>query len=236
LTLPQHANLAGFVTFDARARPKPILVMELVPGPTLERILDKRELSVSLALTVLDGIAAGLEAMHAGGVGHLDVKPANIILRASAGHTGSRLVRLDLVAPAPVLVDFGLAGRKVRPGCASPYYGAPEVWDAGIYRIANDPRAADVYAFCCLAYELFTGRALFEAQTLPALIAEHLQHDGGPPGLARLRSARTLASLADVLGAGLTRDPRRRASVTQMREALRRLTPALEGQHWPVAA
>ena len=50
LTLPQHPNLAGFVTFDARARPKPILVMELVRGPSLERVIDKRELSVPFAL------------------------------------------------------------------------------------------------------------------------------------------------------------------------------------------
>src|SRR6185369_4797925 len=64
LTLPSHPNLAGFVTFDARAKPKPILVMELVHGPTLERMLEKRELSVPIAFAVLDGIAAGLAAMH----------------------------------------------------------------------------------------------------------------------------------------------------------------------------
>ena len=37
LALPGHANIARFVTFDAGARPKPILVMELVEGPSLER-------------------------------------------------------------------------------------------------------------------------------------------------------------------------------------------------------
>ena len=92
LTLPQHANLAGFVTFDARARPKPILVMELVRGTNLERVLDKRELSVPVVFGVLDGIAAGLTAMHAGGIGHLDVKPANIILRETQGGSTSRLL------------------------------------------------------------------------------------------------------------------------------------------------
>jgi len=75
LTLPGHKNLAGFVTFDAGAKPKPILVMELVQGPTLERLLDKRAMSMPRALDVLDGVAAGLEAMHGAGIGHLDVKP-----------------------------------------------------------------------------------------------------------------------------------------------------------------
>src|SRR6185295_8096897 len=120
LTLPAHPNLAGFVTFDARARPKPILVMELVRGPTLERLLDKRELSVPAAFGILDGIAAGLAIMHAVGIGHLDVKPGNVILRQTDPGAGSKLINIDALAPAPVLVDFGLAGRKVRPGCASP--------------------------------------------------------------------------------------------------------------------
>jgi hypothetical protein len=236
LTLPQHPHLAGFVTFDARARPKPILVMELVRGPTLERILDKRELSVPGAFAILDGIAAGLATMHALGIGHLDVKPGNIILREAQAVSGSRLIPIEATMPMPVLVDFGLAGRKVRPGCASPYYGAPEVWDAGVYRLANEPTAADVYAFCCLAYELFTGRTLFDGQTLPALIGSHLSHNGSPPGLARLRADRRLAPLAQILGAGLARDPRHRATVVQLRDALRNLGPYMDGQSWPVAA
>jgi hypothetical protein len=49
LALPQHANLARFVTFDAGARPKPILVMELVEGPTLERVIERGDLDVNRA-------------------------------------------------------------------------------------------------------------------------------------------------------------------------------------------
>ncbi|HEY0713924.1 MAG TPA: protein kinase, partial [Polyangia bacterium] len=227
---------AGFVTFDARARPKPILVMELVRGPTLERVLEKRELSVGFVFAILDGIASGLEVMHGGGVGHLDVKPGNVILRETQGLTGSRLVSLDGLSPTPVLVDFGLAGRKVRPGCASPYYGAPEVWDAGVLRYTTGPSAVDVYAFCCLAYELLTGHPLFDAETLPALIQGHLGHDGNPPRLMRLHGDPRFAPLAQVLSAGLSRDPRRRASITQLREALRGMAPHLKKQGWPIAA
>ncbi|HEY0709379.1 MAG TPA: protein kinase, partial [Polyangia bacterium] len=236
LTLPPHQNLAGFVTFDARARPKPILVMELVRGPTLERVLEKRELSVGFVFAILDGVAGGLEIMHGGGVGHLDVKPGNIILRETQGLTGSRLVSLDGLSPTPVLVDFGLAGRKVRPGCASPYYGAPEVWDAGVLRYSTGPSAVDVYAYCCLAYELLTGHPLFDAETLPALIQGHLGHDGNPPRLMRLHGDPRFAPLAQVLSAGLTRDPRRRASITQLREALKGMAPHLKKQGWPLPA
>jgi eukaryotic-like serine/threonine-protein kinase len=236
LTLPQHPNLAGFVTFDARARPKPILVMELVRGSTLERVIDKRELSVPFAFAILDGVAAGLEAMHAGGIGHLDVKPGNIILRETDALSGSRLVALDQVAPTPVLVDFGLAGRKVRPGCASPYYGAPELWDAQVFQASTGPAAVDVYAYCCLAYELLTGRTLFDGETLPALIANHLSHNGNPAGLTKLKGDRKLAPFAQIITSGLARDPRKRVTITQLREALRKLAPQMYGATWPVAA
>jgi hypothetical protein len=230
LTLAPHPNLAGFVTFDAAARPKPILVMELVSGASLERILDRRELSTASAFAILDGIASGLGAMHAQGLGHLDLKPANVILRQPRGAG-------DLVADAqaaPVLVDFGLAGRKIRPGCASPHYGAPEVWDPGMYG-STEPTAADVYGFSCLAYELLAGRPLFSADTLPGLIACHFEHDGNPAGLAALHGARALAPLAQILAAGLAPNPRGRATIVEMRDALRDLQPALRTAEWPLA-
>jgi len=230
LTLAPHPNLAGFVTFDAVARPKPILVMELVTGPSLERVLDKRDLSTTAAFAILDGIAAGLGAMHAQGLGHLDLKPANIIMRSS----DAELVA-DAAGPSAVLVDFGLAGRKIRPGCASPHYGAPEVWDPGMYAGA-EPTAADVYGFCCLAFELFAGRSLFAADSLPALIGRHFEHDGNPEGLAALHADDALAPLAQILGAGLAPNPRGRATIVEIREALRELQPAMRDAAWPVAA
>ena len=50
LALPAHANLARFITFDASAQPKPILVMEFVRGPNLERTLEAAELTTTAAL------------------------------------------------------------------------------------------------------------------------------------------------------------------------------------------
>src|SRR5262249_19672076 len=150
------------------------------------------------------------------GVGHLDVKPSNVILRMPAGGgSASRLVPIEALRPMPVLVDFGLAGRKIRPRCASPDYRAPQVWDTRPH--AGSARTpADVYAFPCLAYELLTGQTLFLADTLPGLIACHLTHDGTPPGLARLRADAQLAPLAEVLTAGLQPDPRHRASIGEV--------------------
>jgi serine/threonine protein kinase len=236
--LPAHPNLAGFVTFDARVRPKPILVMELVEGPTLERVIERRDLTLGLAFDVLDGVAAGLEAMHALGIGHLDLKPANIILRAGAGAGGGMSAG---AAPGrkekpAVLVDFGLAGRKVRPGCASPFYGAPEVWDTQGLGPQAEPAAADVYSFCCLAFELLAGQRLFAGDTLPAVVAAHFAHDGKPPGLERLFGDGRSEPVAQALSAGMVASPRRRAPIAELRAALAEAAPSLHKERWPLQA
>jgi len=234
LTLPRHANIAGFVTFDAGTRPKPILVMELVQGNTLERLVDRRALNLRLAFDILDGMTAGLQAMHDVGLAHLDVKPANVILRAQRDVTSPRRPRAD-ARQVPVLVDFGLAGRKLRPSCGSPYYGAPEVWDTVAFSDRIDPRATDVYAFSCLAYELLTGKPLFAGTTLPAIFALHLTHDGDPPGLEWMRQHERHGALAELLSAGLAREPGERISVKEMRSRLLGIgKDRLSDTTWPI--
>jgi hypothetical protein len=234
LTLPRHPNIAGFVTFDAGARPKPILVMELVEGNTLERLVDRRALTIRQAIDVLDGMAAGLQAMHDAGLAHLDIKPANVILRTQRDLASPRRPRSE-ARQVPVLVDFGLAGRKVRPGCGSPYYGAPEVWDMSSFGDRVDPRATDVYAFSCLAFELLTGKPLFAGDTLPAIFAAHIGHDGNPEGLVWMRKHDRHGPLAELLSAGLAREPSKRLGISVMRARLldfakERLTAAT----WPL--
>jgi serine/threonine protein kinase len=235
LTLPRHPNIAGFVTFDAGARPKPILVMELVTGPNLERLVDRRELTMRLSLDLLEGIGSGLIAMHQKGIGHLDVKPANIILRVSGRHTSPRRSQRD-ERRVPVLVDFGLAGRKVRPGCGSPYYGGPEIWDLAAFGDRAQPPATDVYAFACLAFELLTGNPLFAEENLPAIVSSHLSHDGDPPGLAWLRKHKTYAPIGELLSSALRRDPLKRIAMPDLRDQLGVLGQQLLADvSWPLS-
>ncbi|HEY4012562.1 MAG TPA: serine/threonine-protein kinase [Polyangiaceae bacterium] len=222
IAVPQHRNLARFVTFDAGSKPKPILVMELVEGATLERLLETRALDVPRALHILDDILAGLDAMHAVGVGHLDLKPSNVVLRHGED---------------AVLVDFGLAGQHVRPGCATGPYGAPEVWgafDASVSSAALQPSKADVYAFGCVAFETLTGRVLFDAPSEVAEIALHVAHDGFPPPLRALARKDGLASLAEVLFSTLRRAPNDRPTAAMVRKELARIAPSLAHAPWPV--
>ncbi len=228
LAVPAHENLARLVTFDAGARPKPILVMELVEGPTLERLIETRGLDMERATDAAFGIAGGLEAMHRVGVGHLDLKPSNVILRDPDGP--------GPIAETPVLVDFGLAGRKVRPGCATANYGAPEVWGLTPKGYRPDPSAVDVYAFGCLVYELFVGVELFDAESDLAIVTLHLQHDADLPALDALAADDALAPLAALLRSTLRQDPRKRISIAEAARGLRQLAPGLLERPWPLSA
>lgn len=244
LAVPDQRNLARLVTFDAGARPKPILVMELVEGPTLQRQIDTAALDTREALALLDGVAAGLEAMHGAGVGHLDVKPSNVILRepddapvseSDFGASGAPSKSSPSAhAPIPVLVDFGLAGRKVRPGCATVHYGAPEVWGHLPDGVAPDPAAVDVYAFGCLVFETLTTHDLFDGPSQMSIISSHIKHDGNPPCLVRMGSSRVLGPLATLIRGAIRRDPRDRLTLRELRDGLRGLTPLLAERPWPL--
>ncbi len=219
LSLPQHPNLARFVTFDLSARPKPILVMELIRGLSLDRLIRSRSLTVEQAFAYLDGILAGLEAMHGAGVGHLDLKPSNVILRD--GET-------------PVLVDFGLSGRQLRPGCGTLEFCAPEILGVVPQGLQPTPQPADIYAFGCLTYEMLVAETLFNAEGEMAVLTLHVQHDGWPERVARLGRDAALADLGKFLASCLRRDPRARPTATQARGALQKLLQRYRSFSWPL--
>ncbi len=221
LSLPRHRNLARFVNFDMDAKPKPILVMELIAGQSLEKASRSSALSMDRVLNYLDGLLAGLSAMHVAGVAHLDVKPSNVIVRDE---------------DTPVLVDFGLSGRQLRPGCGTLEYCAPEI--LGVYPENFTPTAvpADMYAFACTAYELLCSQLLFDGPDEMSIMTQHVGHDGWPAPLVKLSQVPGFKDVAVVLAACLRRDPRARPSAAATRLALR---TAAEKEHlaktaWPV--
>jgi len=221
LSLPQHPNLSRFVTFDLAARPKPILVMELIRGQALDRLIRSQSLTLAVCIDYLDGILAGLEAMHDVGVGHLDVKPSNVILRDEG---------------TPVLVDFGLSGRHLRPGCGTLEYSAPEILSHQGPSGGGSPLAADIYAFACCAFEVFTGTVLFDDDDELVLMKQHMTHDGWPPRLTALASTLEYENLCLLMAACLRNDPALRPRVASVRRAFAIATAPLVGVQWPLRA
>jgi serine/threonine protein kinase len=221
LSLPRHTNLARFVNFDATAKPKPILVMELIRGQSLEKLIKNGLFTLPQALSHLHGVLSGLAAMHGVGVAHLDIKPSNVILRDE--HT-------------PALVDFGLSGRQLRPGCGTLEYCAPEVLGVVPEGLTPPAVAADSYAFGCLAYEVLTGSLLFDADEETALMSQHISHDGWPEPLQRLASTPELHDLAVLIGSCLRRDPRLRPEAKTVKATLSDIALELEQARlrWPL--
>ncbi|MBN1654112.1 MAG: protein kinase [Deltaproteobacteria bacterium] len=227
LSLPIQRNLAKFVTFDAGTRPKPILVMEFVPGPTLEKVIERSEIDTKQAFALLDGIGEGIACMHRAGISHLDVKPSNVILRQTPGANGSN-------QQTPVLVDFGLAGRRLRPGCATGPYGAPEIWGLFSDDYRDQPMAADTYAYACLVFEVLTGEVLFQAPNELATINAHLAHDGYPNKLRRLSETPEFEPLCNLIASALRQRPDNRISASQLRDSLNQISTSFGHLSWPL--
>lgn len=180
----------------------PYIVMEHVPGEDLSRLLAQRggRLRLAEALAVLDQICRGASAIHAAGLVHGDLKPANVLFGP-----GFRVV----------LSDFGLSRRTTAPPStwSTPAYGAPEL-ARGDELAPELAQRVDVYSIAVMAYELFTGRLPFDPEERRLHAIDGLV----PPRPSALRSE--LPPELDVpILAALTTDPELR---TPSADALRR--------------
>ncbi|NDJ84797.1 MAG: protein kinase [Chloroflexi bacterium] len=149
------------------------LVMKLVSGGNLGSYVRENRPPLDELLLFVAQIADALDYAHTRGVVHRDLKPANVLMDA-AGHT--------------YLSDFGIAKfREESIGLTAtgtlvgtPGYMAPEQW-----RSEPVDARTDVYAFAIMAFELFSGRMPFDAETPFSLMYRHL--DEPPPAISQVR-------------------------------------------------
>ncbi len=211
LNHPNVAQIHGVDQVDDTC----FLVLELVPGETLEARIARGPLPIDEALEICRQIAEGLEAAHEAGVIHRDLKPAN--------------VRITPEGKVKVL-DFGLAkpANESHPGSATdsvlsteagrvlgtPTYMAPE-------QARGKPidKRVDVWAFGCVLYECLTARRAFEGETLSDVFAAVLKSEADLSALP----ADLPWSVRELLTRSLEKDPRRRLrDIGEARLALER--------------
>ena len=139
-------------------RGRPCVVLELMSGGSLEdRLGTKGPLSWSEAALAGAEIARALAAVHAAGLIHRDVKPANVLLDARGR---PRLSDLGLVRPASGKSSLTATGAFV----GTPEYASPEQLEG-----ANVDARSDLYGFGATLYALLTGESPFRGASLESV-------------------------------------------------------------------
>ena len=212
----EHPNVAAIYEVGEHDG-RPFIVMQYVPGKTLERHLEAARLSLRFVLSAGVQMADGLAAAHRLGILHRDLKPGNV-----------------MVAEGVVkILDFGLARRVpaegADPGDTGPRgttaYMAPEQLALG-----RSSEQSDVFALGVILYRMLTGRHPFIAPgTDPAAIPGMIQrvpavppsrHGGGLP-----------ADLDEVVLRALAKQPANRfRQARDVAEALKAVMASLELQ------
>ena len=153
----RHPNVVSIYAHGGTPSGAPYLVMEFLEGRTLREVLESGPMASWRAARLLRQIGSALDAIHAQGICHRDVKPENIVVRRE----GSR-------EEESVLIDFSIAIVKdanetlcgLSRAAGSFDYMAPE------QAIGYAEASTDIYSLAKVAIEALTGRRL--AQLLPA--------------------------------------------------------------------
>jgi serine/threonine-protein kinase len=187
-----HPNLVSVYDAVTSEEGHLVIVMEYIAGGTLRDELNRRRrLPADEALRVLEGVAAGLDAIHGRGIVHRDVKPSNILL----GEAGTVKIADLGIAAVPDRTRITVSGSVL----GSLSYMAPEQLDS-----ARSTPAIDVYAPAAVAYEALSGEKA--RQETNALTLAHAMATQPPPNL-RSAWAGAPPAASEVLVQGMARDP-----------------------------
>ncbi|HRI09179.1 MAG TPA: serine/threonine-protein kinase, partial [Nannocystaceae bacterium] len=187
----RHPNIVDITDFGHTERGAPFFVMELLEGEDLKTLLKReRTLPWERITAITSQICAALDAAHARGVIHRDLKPDNVFL-----------VRYGEVEHVKVL-DFGIAkvlsdqpvGEATRTGVllGTPHYMSPEQASDD----ALDARS-DVYAMGVLLYRMTTGRIPFRGNSFMKVLGQQIHE--APPAPREVAPPGTITSAQEAI-------------------------------------
>ncbi|HKO17779.1 MAG TPA: serine/threonine-protein kinase, partial [Acidobacteriaceae bacterium] len=207
------------------------IVMQYIPGKSLDKVIAEGPASLQLVLSAGIQIADGLQAAHQLGIFHRDLKPANVML------TDGGLIKI---------LDFGLArklsrdeadfdpatpGRHTPPAPEATYtakggtiaYMAPEQFVTGRSSVQSD-----VFALGVILYELASGRHPFHRPDAPEFQTIRAVQFADPPNLREIVPELPI-ELESVILRCLEKQPSARfASAADVREGLRTIMKAMQ--------
>jgi serine/threonine protein kinase/tetratricopeptide (TPR) repeat protein/TolB-like protein len=162
-----HKNVVRIFDLGS-ADGRKFITMDYIEGRDLKSILVERgKLPPAEVIPILQQICRGLEAAHAEGVVHRDLKPQNIMLD-DAGRVW--------------LMDFGLARSMELSGLTRTgvLMGTPDYMSPEQARAEKVDARSDLFSLGIIAFEMLTGRLPFEAETLMAKLLQRVQQKAVP--------------------------------------------------------
>jgi len=176
------------------------IVMRYVQGSDLKHLIQRRgRLTPQQTVAVITQAGRALDAAHARGLIHRDVKPANFLIEPSSADDGG--------ADHVYLADFGLTKHsQSKSGLTATGvfvgtidYVAPEQISGG-----DVDARTDIYSMGCVIYECLTGHIPFEKDAEMAVLYAHVHED--PPGPSELQPELP-AAINDVMRKALAKSP-----------------------------
>lgn len=162
----EHPNIVNIYDVGCEAG-NHYIVMECVEGITLKTYIEKKgQLSFKEALSIAIQVGRGIQAAHAKGIIHRDIKPQNVIISTEG---------------KVKVTDFGIARMASANTInaevmGSVHYTSPEQARNGF--VTN---TSDIYSLGIVMYEMVTGRVPFDGESVVAIAIQHLQEEMTAP-------------------------------------------------------
>ena len=189
------------------------LVMDYVGGGDLADVIrEQGALAPELVVSYGTAIAAGLSAIHAAGLVHRDVKPANILMDDASTPATPRVADFGVAR----ICDSAVSTRSTGGGAGTPLYMSPEAADG----LPAAP-SMDVYSLGAMLYEMCCGVPPFTGAPSALLKSHMMMNPGRPEGVPDV--------LWDLIGRMMSKDPAARPTADQVGQTLTDAAPSLAG-------
>jgi serine/threonine protein kinase len=203
-----HPNIVKVFSMQTTEQKVPFLVMEFVEGRTLESVLKSDGvLNEAQFKRYFDQALSALEELHAHGIIHRDITPANIMVTA-----GDTIKIMDFGIAKDVLGISGINMAVTQAGSVvgSPWYMSPEQC-----RSEELDARSDLYSIGCVMFKSITGAHIFEGDNALEVMFKHSNEQISTTGEVRIPHH------SSVILKAIQRDKQDRfESASQMRAAL----------------